>query len=403
MSQTRTFGTILGSQRFRGAATVKRPTHLLTVPPNFDPFNHWGNLLPPVINQGSCQNCFCCASVFSFQARLSLFTNGAVRVPLSTYEPTICDGVIRSDQPVTAATERVINNIVHSGAACTGNTIENIMIFLYEYGTQETGCFDMGVLKKRGYTPLSRVTDSNNIPWCGQVIGAQLAHCSDGTTPARFFRAIAYYSLYPSPDCIRNEIYRWGPVVVGMTMYDSFMAWDGTGIYTGPHDGEAPLGGHAVCAVGWGVENGIEYYWIANSWGTDYGIQGYFKIKVGVCDLEKNAMALIPDTGAPFDLALLDYAFTPSKEQLRERDWFNVDPVTGYKRGMIPSWARAIVPSRAVPDFRVFMAGKLSDDNVVSSTGTGKYRNLRVVAGPRWWLIVLLYVLSLWLVSLWYR
>ncbi len=47
---------------------------------------------------------------------------------------------------------------------------------------------------------------------------------------------------------------------------------------------------HAMQAVGFGVENGVEYTLIRNSWGTSWGLAGYIKVKLttsglGVCNL----------------------------------------------------------------------------------------------------------------------
>ena len=41
-------------------------------------------------------------------------------------------------------------------------------------------------------------------------------------------------------------------------------------------------GWHAVKVLGYGTENGVDYWLCANSWGTDWGDSGFFKIKRGV-------------------------------------------------------------------------------------------------------------------------
>jgi len=48
------------------------------------------------------------------------------------------------------------------------------------------------------------------------------------------------------------------------------------GIYK--HESGQVLGGHAVKIVGWGTYYSKKYWLVANSWGTSWGIDGYFKI-----------------------------------------------------------------------------------------------------------------------------
>lgn len=56
------------------------------------------------------------------------------------------------------------------------------------------------------------------------------------------------------------------------------------------------LGGHAIRILGWGVENNTPYWLVANSWNSDWGDNGFFKILRGSdeCGIEGQINAGIP-------------------------------------------------------------------------------------------------------------
>ena len=58
------------------------------------------------------------------------------------------------------------------------------------------------------------------------------------------------------------------------------------GLFTGPCEDSLPH--HAVLAVGYGTDdNGVKYWLIKNSWGTKWGMDGFFQIErdVNMCGI----------------------------------------------------------------------------------------------------------------------
>merc|ERR1711957_993409 len=89
----------------------------------------------------------------------------------------------------------------------------------------------------------------------------------------------------------KAEVFRRGPITCsvdsgrleegryrrGELITDTYRTWDGKQYETD----------HVVSVVGWGVENGVEYWHVRNSWGRYMGEDGFVKVATG-----KNVMAI---------------------------------------------------------------------------------------------------------------
>ncbi|VDO34209.1 unnamed protein product [Haemonchus placei] len=93
-----------------------------------------------------------------------------------------------------------------------------------------------------------------------------------------------------SVKAIQREIMTYGPVVANIIVYEDLIYYK-KGIYK--HTAGAETGGHAIKIIGWGTENGVPYWLIANSMNYDWGENGYFRMIRGIndCDIEKYVVA----------------------------------------------------------------------------------------------------------------
>ncbi|NIM20546.1 MAG: IPTL-CTERM sorting domain-containing protein [Candidatus Latescibacteria bacterium] len=84
-------------------------------------------------------------------------------------------------------------------------------------------------------------------------------------------------------EAIKEKVMNHGPVATTFHVYDDFRYYT-EGCYE--HEGDDPIN-HAVVIIGWNDNlcDGEGAWLVKNSWGTDWGMDGYFWIKYGSCNI----------------------------------------------------------------------------------------------------------------------
>jgi len=139
------------------------------------------------------------------------------------------------------------------------------------------------------------------IPFIGHN-GKCPVSCDDGTLitdlmkvkPKGFTRPWAS-TAKARVEAIQTEIMKNGPVQLAYYVFSDFSPFfkkSPKGIY---HRSEKATlsGGHAVRIIGWGTEDGEDYWLVANSWANDWADGGVFRIRRGnnECDIEEDVIA----------------------------------------------------------------------------------------------------------------
>lgn len=141
---------------------------------------------------------------------------------------------------------------------CNGGYLDREWYSLEDEGTVADSCWPY-------------VSGNGSVPSCRTT-------CVDGSAMKKYKSQSNSLVELSDVQSIQVELMTNGPVETGFTVYSDFFNYTG-GIYY--HRWGSAQGGHAVKIVGWGNENGMNYWIVANSWGTGWGENGFFRIKMG--------------------------------------------------------------------------------------------------------------------------
>jgi len=236
--------------------------------------------------------------------RFTLSTGGEIALQLSETEIVAC-----IDTPPKSHLKNVnSSNSLNYQDACQGYSIYDSWEYMYANGIPENNCFSHK--KLQDHKPSLKLPEQLNYIEKKELYGELCQNIEDdqqhciwkynGLPVARrsfFCNGIINITQYDNGsflmdktiEAIKYELLRYGPVAAGFLVYENFSNdYDGTTIYE--KTSGKPLGGHYVSIMGWGKEKDTEYWICRNSWGTDWGLVGFFKMKIGIieCMLEQN-------------------------------------------------------------------------------------------------------------------
>lgn len=383
----------------------------ISLPLEFDGKKIWNKILSPVKNQENCGSCWAFATTSVLADKFNIQSNGKYNINLSPAKLILCNKDFETEdaekiilyqitQNEKSYSEKLLQDNIKNFkfSACYGNSIYNALEYLYIIGTCEESCLPYG--KQLGlenkYQNIGNFTEPSRLPLCTYITGPVADMCSDyfisyvngteGGTPMRFYRALEIYWIPGtsenggSEENIKYDIYKWGPVISAMQIYPDFYAFNPKkDIYRWNRLGK-PIGGHAIEITGWGVENNIPYWQIKNSWGSEWGDEGFFKIIRGYneCKIEENIFSVVPDFFYDNDNSVaqeIQKEINCENRLKYLRDRINkgidiigggIDPATGYSRRVMNNFTinfQRPVPLAEIPYRKHFVAGDLGGRN----------------------------------------
>lgn len=387
-----------------------------TVPDSFDGRIVWKGLLTPVRNQGKCGSCWAFASTSTLADRFNIQSVGQLHIELSPAKMILCDFMgaewdIKHPELQPDLTSEI--NAFNLGfSACKGNTLYDAWRYLFILGTTTEQCipYNKSIDTGSKFNGISEYSRDESLPMCTDIsgpVGDMCANVSQNKiygdeygTPAKFYRCIHFYSIAGTPKdngselYIRHNIYAWGPVSTGMVVYPDFYSFDPkTEIYEWNGRG-SPVGGHAIEIVGWGEQGGKKYWIIKNSWGTEWGRDGYFYMARGnnTCQIEDNIVTGVPDFFYPLDYEIANpsnFVWAETKYisgQRRELETDltitsgGLDPMTGYtRRAMVRKpWLdfKPEISLKTLPNWDTFIAG-------IDSSSKNRYNYIKQITSQK--------------------
>uniref|UniRef100_A0A8R1IP54 Pept_C1 domain-containing protein n=1 Tax=Caenorhabditis japonica TaxID=281687 RepID=A0A8R1IP54_CAEJA len=246
------------------------------LPDTFDARDNWPECksIKLIRNQATCGSCWAFGAAEIISDRECIQSN-ATRQP-----------IISVDDILSCCGETC-------GLGCDGGYTIEALRFWNHSGVVTGGDYGGDGCRPYPFTPCKKSPCAKSAtPICEKKCqsGYETKYSSD-----KHFGSTSYY-VTNTVGAIKTEIYHNGPVEASFKVYADFYQYK-SGIYK--YTGGKLVGGHAVKIIGWGNDNGVDYWLIANSWGTTFGEDGFFRMVRGTneCGIESNVVAGLANLG----------------------------------------------------------------------------------------------------------
>lgn len=211
------------------------------LPESFDFREESPICVEPVYLQGNCSSSYAISAASVMAERFCLESKGQIVTSLSFQELVSCDS----------------NN-----AGCKGGYVDTVWNYIRDAGVVDSQCFPY--------------TTYNQEP----------PECTEKCENAKKYKAVEI-CVTAGEEAVMREIKAKGPVVGLIPVQSDFLVYK-AGVYRPNNVATKLKGNQAVEIMGWGndpVSN--EAYWLVkNSWGTDWGEEGYARVARGDKELQ---------------------------------------------------------------------------------------------------------------------